>query len=66
MNFEAIRQHFSHHRLHIAGCGLAALLVVVALAFGVPIVGVVGALICGAMMIGMVWMMVSMGAKHLR
>jgi hypothetical protein len=33
---------------------------------GVPALGIVGGLVCASMMIGMVWMMVSMGAKHRR
>ena len=34
-----------------------------AIVFGLPILAVFGALICGAMMIGMVWMMLSMVSK---
>ena len=45
------------------GCGVAALLVVVAIVFSLPALAVLGAVICGAMMIGMVWMMVSMASK---
>jgi hypothetical protein len=44
-------------------CGVAALLVIVAIVFSAPILAVFGALMCGAMMIGMVWMMFSMVSK---
>jgi hypothetical protein len=66
MNFRAVRQHFADHWSHMAGCAFAAMLVVGAAIFGVPVLAVAGALLCGAMMIGMVWMMVAMGAKHRR
>ena len=60
----AVTDHFGQHRSHLLGCGVAALLVVVAIVFKIPILGLLGALVCGAMMIGMVWMMVSMASKH--
>jgi hypothetical protein len=66
MNLHAIRQHFAGHRLHLVGCALAGILVVMAAVFGLPVLAVLGVLFCGAMMIGMVWMMVAMGAKHRR
>jgi hypothetical protein len=66
MNFQAIRQHFSHHRLHMVGCGFAALLVVVAIVFSLPALAILGALMCGTMMIAMAWMMVGMTANHRR
>jgi hypothetical protein len=64
MNFQAVRQHFADHRLHMLGCVFAAMLVIAAAVFGVPVLAVLGALMCGAMMIAMVWMMVGMGTKH--
>jgi hypothetical protein len=45
------------------GCGLAALLVVAAVVFSLPALAIVGAVFCGLMMIGMVWMMFSMASK---
>jgi hypothetical protein len=63
---KAVAEHFAHHRVHLLGCALGAVLVVVALAFAVPVLAVFGALMCGAMMVGMVWMMVSMASKHRR
>jgi hypothetical protein len=59
----AVREHFTHHTSHLLGCGAAAVLVAVAIVFKLPIVGILGALVCGAMMVGMVWMMVSMASK---
>lgn len=47
----------------MVGCGVAALLVVVAIVFSLPALAVLGVVLCGAMMIGMVWMMVSMASK---
>lgn len=57
---DAVKEHFEHHRSHMYGCGLAAVLVVAAIVFSVPIFAVFGALLCGVMMIAMVWMMLSM------
>jgi hypothetical protein len=59
----AVRAHFAEHRSHLVACGVAGLLVVVAVLFGLPVLAVFGALMCGAMMIGMVWMMFSMAFK---
>jgi hypothetical protein len=64
MNPQAVRQHFAHHRLHMLGCVFAAMLVVAAAVFGVPVLAVLGALMCGAMMLMMVWMMVGMAGRH--
>jgi hypothetical protein len=47
----------------LTGCGIAALFVVAAMVFGLPVLAVFGAVFCGVMMIGMVWMMVAMAAK---
>jgi hypothetical protein len=62
MNFQAVRQHLAGHRLHMAGCVFAAMLVIVAAVLSVPVLAVLGALMCGTMMVGMVWMM----ANHRR
>jgi hypothetical protein len=59
----AVKQHFAAHTLHLWACGAAGLLVVGAIVFGIPVLAVFGALMCGAMMIGMVWMMLSMASK---
>jgi hypothetical protein len=56
----AVRDHFAQHRSHLLGCGVAGLLVVAAVVFSIPILAVFGALMCGVMMVGMVWMMFSM------
>jgi uncharacterized membrane protein len=61
---KAINEHFEHHPLHMLGCAVAVVLVVVAIVFKIPILAVFGALMCGAMMVAMVWMMVSMSSKH--
>jgi hypothetical protein len=66
VNFQTIRKHFAHHRLHMVGCAFAGLLVVLALGFSVPVLAVFGALMCATMMIAMVWMMVGMGPGHRR
>ena len=59
----AVIDHFAQHRSHLLGCGVAGLLVVAAIVFSLPILAVLGALMCGAMMIGMVWMMFAMASK---
>jgi hypothetical protein len=59
----AVKEHFAQHTSHLLGCVAAGLLVVAAIVFSFPILAVFGALVCGAMMIGMVWMMVSMASK---
>ena len=59
----AVKAHFAEHKSHLLGCGVAGLLVVAAIVFGVPILAILGALMCGVMMIGMVWMMLSMASK---
>ena len=59
----ALREHFAHHTSHLLGCVASGLLVVGAVVFGVPVLAAFGALFCGAMMVGMVWMMFSMASK---
>jgi hypothetical protein len=59
----AVRDHFAKHPLHMLGCGVAALLVIAAIVFGLPIFAAFGAVFCGVMMIGMVWMMFGMASK---
>lgn len=59
----AVKDHFSSHPSHMVGCGLAAVLVVVAIVLSLPALAVIGAVLCGAMMIGMVWMMFSMASR---
>ena len=59
----AVKDHFSQHPIHLMGCGVAGLLVVIAIVFSLPILAVFGAIFCGVMMIGMVWMMFSMASK---
>ena len=59
----AVKDHFATHPFHLLGCGVAALFVIAAIVFGLPVLAVFGALMCGAMMIMMVWMMVGMVAK---
>jgi hypothetical protein len=56
----AIKDHFAQHPYHLLGCGAAAFFVVVAIVFSLPILAIFGALMCGVMMIGMVWMMFAM------
>jgi hypothetical protein len=62
----AVKDHFAQHTSHLLGCGAAALLVVVAIVVQVPILGLFAALVCGAMMVGMVWMMLTMAYKNRR
>jgi hypothetical protein len=59
----AFKDHFAQHPSHMLGCGIAALFVVVAIVFSLPALAIFGALMCGVMMIGMVWMMFSMASK---
>jgi hypothetical protein len=60
----AVKDHFAQHTSHLVGCGVAALFVVAAIVFGLPVLAVFGALFCAAMMIGMVWMMFSMAKNR--
>lgn len=59
----AVKDHFSSHPSHMAGCGIAVMLVIVAIVFSLPVLAILGAAICGAMMLAMVWMMFSMVSK---
>jgi hypothetical protein len=59
----AVKDHFAQHPSHMLGCGVAALLVIAGIVFGLPVLVIFGALACGVMMIGMVWMMVVMASK---
>jgi hypothetical protein len=59
----AVKDHFSSHPSHMVGCGVAALLVAVAIVFNLTALAVLGAVLCGAMMIGMAWMMIAMVSK---
>ncbi len=59
----AVKDHFSSHPSHMIGCGVAALLVVAAIVFSVPALAVFGVVVCGAMMVGMVWTTFAMGSK---
>lgn len=59
----AVKGHFASHQAHLWACGVAALLIIAAIALSLPILAVVGVVICGAMMLAMVWMMVSMASK---
>jgi hypothetical protein len=61
-----VRHHFAGHPSHLLGCGGAIVLVVMAAVLGLPVLAVLGGLLCATMMIGMVWMMVAMGAKRHR
>jgi hypothetical protein len=61
---KAVKDHCAQHPSHLLGCGVAGLLVVVAIVFSIPILAVFGALMCGAMMIGMVWMMIGMAKSR--
>jgi hypothetical protein len=56
----ALPAHLSQHKLHALVCGVAVLLVIGAVVFGVPVFAALGGLMCAAMMIGMVWMMGAM------
>jgi hypothetical protein len=66
MNLHAVRQHFVDHRSHFAGCGFAVVLVVTAAAVGLPILAILGGILCATMMISMIWKMVDIGSKHRR
>jgi hypothetical protein len=57
----AIKDYVGQHMMLV--CGFAAVLVVVAIIFSIPVLAVFGALMCGAMMIMMVWMMFAMVSK---
>jgi hypothetical protein len=66
MNFHTVRPYFGDHRWHMVGCLVAVVLIATAVIVGAPVLAIAGALICGTMMVAMVWMMVAMVAKHRR
>ena len=47
-------------------CAVAVVAVIAAVVLDAPVLALLGGLFCAAMMIGMVWMMVGMGARHRR
>jgi hypothetical protein len=61
-----VRHHLADHPSHLVGCGVAIVLVVMAAILGLPVLAMLGGLLCATMMIGMVWMMVAMGTKQRR
>ena len=58
----ALRGHLAHNYMR-AACCVAALLIVAAFVFDIAPLALLAALFCGAMMIGMVWMMFGMAGK---
>ena len=64
MSRAPLRHQLAHHRRHLAGCALAVVFVFVATAFDLPLLAALGALLCGAMMLSMVWMMARHGGHH--
>lgn len=60
----AIKEHFAHHRLHMIGCAAGCVAIIVAIVLGAPALAIAGGLLCATMMIGMVWMMLSMAHRH--
>lgn len=56
--------HVGHHTMHY--CAVALVAVIAAVVLDAPVLALLGGLFCAAMMIGMVWMMVGMGARHRR
>ena len=63
MTWSTVKGHFAEHPSHMLACAVAAVLVVGAIVFQLPILAIFGAALCGVMMIGMVWMMFSMASK---
>jgi hypothetical protein len=53
----------SHHLMHYL-CAVACVAVIVAIVVGFLPLIVLGAIFCGAMMVSMVWMMVSRVVRH--
>ena len=63
ISMSAFKDHFTTHPSHLFGCAVAALFVIAAIVFSLPVLAIFGALMCGIMMIMMIWMMVGMVAK---
>jgi hypothetical protein len=55
---EGLRHHLGHHRLHMTGCGVGAVILLVGVVLHLPIVAIGGAVICGAFCLDMVRMVV--------
>jgi hypothetical protein len=61
-----LRQHVTHHRKHVVGCGLAGLGVVIGVFSDLPALAISAAIVCGAFCLSMVRMMITTGlnARH--
>jgi hypothetical protein len=51
---ETIKHHLAHHRLHMTGCIVGALVAVVGGLVHQPVLAIVGAIICGGFCLDMV------------
>jgi hypothetical protein len=51
---ESLKHHFAHHRLHMAGCGVGALVAVIGGLVHEPVVAIAGAFICGVFCVDMI------------
>jgi hypothetical protein len=58
-----LKTHFTHHRNHMLGCGLAGLGVVTGIVFEMPVLAISAAIVCGALCISMIRMLFAMGPK---
>jgi hypothetical protein len=61
-----IKEHLTHHRRHMLLCVTGAVILAVGLALSVAAVAIVGAAVCGAGCMSMVWMMVAAARSERR
>lgn len=59
-----LKKHLAHHRFHMLGCAVGALIAVVGGVLNLSAVAILGAVICGGFCIDMVRMMVVMRPKR--
>jgi hypothetical protein len=60
----SLKEHLVHHRRHMLGCGIAALILVTGIVLSIPAVAIVGGLACAAMCVSMIRMMLTAGPTH--
>jgi hypothetical protein len=57
-----LKAHFTHHRKHVIGCGLAGSGIVVGIVFEIAVLAVTAAIVCGALCLSMAVTMLRTGS----
>jgi hypothetical protein len=61
---KALKHHLVHHRFHMLGCVVGALIAVLGGIAGSPVISIAGAIICGGFCLDMIRMMVVMKPRR--